>query len=402
MKRLPDYWARDLGVRKGQFNFDRVVYRLYRDRAVSMEAFKAGEFDMLQEFVASQYVRGHQGAKWRDGKIVKQIFDHEMGQGHQAYLLNMRRPIFQDRRVREALDYTYDFEKINLYGMRKRAYSLFSNSDFAAQGLPSPGELAILEPFRAKLPPEVFGMPYVPPRTDTSANALRENLKKARSLLEQAGLEHRRRGRPAQRQGRALRVRVSRNAGQPAVPQRDLGSATWPRSASSSRCGRSTSRSIASASRCSTSTSSPSARRTSRFRRRSTTSSSSARRRPTRKARATTAGVKDPAVDAALQAMADAKTYEQLRDASRALDRLVMHGHYQVPQLFSPGYLMSYWNKFGIPPQPELLHDGRVHRDVVADLDGHRVVDEGRGARSASRLADASRCCSTSSSACCS
>src|SRR4030095_10537049 len=89
--------------------------------------------------------------------------------------------------VRQALDFTYDFEKINLYNMRIRAYSVFSNSDFAAKGLPSPGELSLLEPSRAKLPSEVFGMPYVPPRPDTHPNALRENLKKARALLEEAG-----------------------------------------------------------------------------------------------------------------------------------------------------------------------------------------------------------------------
>ena len=89
--------------------------------------------------------------------------------------------------MREALDYSYDFEKINLYNQRRRTYSLFSNSDFAAKGLPGPGELALLEPFRGKLPPEVFGEPYQPPRTDTGPNALRENLKKARALLEEAG-----------------------------------------------------------------------------------------------------------------------------------------------------------------------------------------------------------------------
>ena len=185
--RNPDYWARDLGVRRGQFNFDRIVYRLYADRAVSMEAFKAGEFDLIQEYVPQQWVRQHDGAKWRDGRINKKVFEYGMGKGLQAYLLNLRRPLFQDRRVREALDYSYDFEKINLYNERRRSYSLFSNSDFAAVGLPGPGELKLLEPFRGKVPDEVFGPPYQPPRTDTGPNALRENLKKARALLEQAG-----------------------------------------------------------------------------------------------------------------------------------------------------------------------------------------------------------------------
>ena len=89
--------------------------------------------------------------------------------------------------MRKALDYTYDFEKINVYKQCKHANSLFSNSDFAANGMPGPGELAILEPFRKDLPPEVFGPAYVPPRTDHRRNALRENLKKARKLLEEAG-----------------------------------------------------------------------------------------------------------------------------------------------------------------------------------------------------------------------
>jgi len=348
MKRLKDYWAQDLGVRKGMFNFDRVVYRLYKDRAVSMEAFKAGEFDLIQEFVASQFVRGHQGTKWRDGRIVKTTFEHEMGQGHQAYLLNLRRPIFQDRRVREALDYTYDFEKINLYNMRVRAYSLFSNSDFAAKGLPSPGELAILAPFRDKLPPEVFGEPYVPPRTDTGPNALRDNLKKARTLLEQAGWNVDAEGVLRNAKGEPFEMEYLETQG-----SQQFRNVIWARNLAKVGINfkvrqvdfalyrkrleafdfdlvtiRTPDFSIPSAIDYVELFSSKKAdvEGSGNFR-----------------------GVKDPAVDAALKAMEDAKTYDELRDATRALDRIVMHQHYQVPQLFSPGYLTSYWNKFGIP-----------------------------------------------------
>jgi len=348
MKRLKDYWAQDLGVRRGMFNFDRVVYRLYKDRAVSMEAFKAGEFDLIQEFVASQFVRGHQGVKWRDGRIVKTTFNHEMGQGHQAYLLNLRRPIFQDRRVREALDYTYDFEKINLYNMRVRAYSLFSNSDFAAKGPPGPGELAILAPFRDKLPPEVFGEPYVPPRTDTGPNALRDNLKKARTLLEQAGWNvdaegvlRNAKGEPFEMEyletqgGQQFRnVIWARNLAKVGInfKVRQVDFALYRKRLEAFDFDLVTIRtpdfSIPSAIDYVELFSSKKAdvEGSGNFR-----------------------GVKDPAVDAALKAMEDAKTYDELRDASRALDRIVMHQHYQVPQLFSPGYLTSYWNKFGIP-----------------------------------------------------
>lgn len=355
LKRIKDYWAQDLGVRKGMFNFDRVVYRLYRDRAVGLEAFKAGEYDILQEFVATQYVRGHDGTKWRDGRIKKKVFKHEMGQGHQAYLLNLRRPIFQDRRVREALDYTYDFEKINLYNMRVRSPSLFSNSDFQAEGLPSKGELAILEPFRDKLPPEVFGLPYVPPRTDTSPNALRENLKKARTLLEEAGWKMDAEGVLRNAKGEPFEMEYLETQG-----QQQFRNVIWARNLA--KVGikfkvrqvdfalyrkrlevfdydlitiRTPDFVIPSAADYDESFSSKKAgiEGSNNFR-----------------------GVKDPAADAALQAMQEAKTYDQLRDAARALDRIVMHQHYQVPQLFQPGYAISYWDKFGIPAKQPLYY----------------------------------------------
>ncbi len=351
-KRNPDYWARDLPVRKGMFNFDHIVYRLYRDRAVSMEAFKAGEFDLLQEFVGSQYVRGHDGAKWRDGRIIKKTFEYGMGQGFQAYLLNLRRPIFQDMRVREALDYTYDFEKINLYGLRHRAYSLFSNSDFAAKGLPSAGELKLLEPFRDKLPPAVFGEAYKPPRTDTSPNALRENLKKARRLFEEAGWKigddgvmRNAKGEPfefeyleTQGGSQFRNVIWARNLAKLGIKLnvRNVDFALYRKRLETFDFDVVTIRTpdftIPSALDYTELLGSKAA---------DTPGSGNFR------------GLKNPAVDAMLEAMNNAKTYDELRDAARALDRIVMQGHYQVPQLFSGGYLMSYWNKFGIPPVPK-------------------------------------------------
>jgi peptide/nickel transport system substrate-binding protein/microcin C transport system substrate-binding protein len=186
-KRNPDYWARSSSVRRGMFNWDRVVYRYYGDQAVGREAFKAGEFDIYKEYSARAWVRQHKGPKWDDGRIKKDLFETEIGQGLQAYLLNLRRPLFQDIRVRDALDYSYDFDTVNRLGLYKRAESQFNNSEFAAEGLPSPGELKLLEPFRAELPPEVFGPPYRAPSTGRDPKRLRHNLLKARDLLEQAG-----------------------------------------------------------------------------------------------------------------------------------------------------------------------------------------------------------------------
>lgn len=346
--RNPDYWARELGVRRGLFNFERVVYRLYSDRAVSMEAFKAGEFDLIQEFSVQQWVRQHAGAKWRDGRINKKVFVYGMGKGLQAYLLNQRRPLFQDRRVRQALDYSYDFEKVNLYNERRRSYSLFSNSDFAAAGLPTPGELKLLEPFRDKLPAEVFGPPYQPPRTDTEPNALRENLKKARTLLEQAGWKVGADGVLRNAKGEPFEFEYLETQGgsqfRNVTWQRNLaklGIAMKPRTVDFALYRK----------RLETFNFDVITIRTPDFalpsaidyiellgsKTADVTGSGNFR------------GLKHPAVDAMVAALADAKTYEALRDASRALDRIIMHGHYQVPQLYAPGYAVSYWNKFGIP-----------------------------------------------------
>ena len=353
--RNPDYWARDLGVRRGQLNFDRIVYRLFADRAVMMEAFKAGEFELIQEYVPQQWVRQHDGAKWRDGRINKKVFEYGMGKGLQAYLLNLRRPQFQDRRVREALDYSYDFEKINLYNERRRSYSLFSNSDFAAVGLPGPGELKLLEPFRGKVPDEVFGSPYKPPRTDTAPNALRENLKKARALLEQAGWKVGTDGILRNAKGEPFEFEYLETLGGPqfrtvtwqrnlaklgiAMRARNVDFALYRKRLEAFDYDAITIRTpdfaLPSAIDYVESLGSKTA---------DVTGSNNFR------------GLKDQAVDAMLAAMAGAKTYDDLRDACRALDRLVMHGHYQVPQLYSPGYAVSYWNKFGIPATMPLYY----------------------------------------------
>ncbi len=346
--RNKDYWAKDLPMRRGQYNFDRIVYRLYADRAISMEAFKAGEFDIIQEFVPQQWVRQHDGTKWRDGRIKKKTFTYGMGKGMQAYLLNLRRPIFQDVRVRQSLDLSYDFEKINLYNERVRSYSLFSNSDFAAAGLPGPGELKLLEPFRGKVSDDVFGMPYTPPRTDTSPNALRDNLKKARALLEDAGWKVDKEG-------------VLRNAkGEPFIFEyletqggSQFRTVTWQRNLR--KLGiEMKARTVDFAlyrKRLESFDFDTITIRTPDFALPSsidyieTLGSKSADVVGSGNFR----GLKSPAVDAVLSAMADAKTYDGLRNASRALDRLITHGHYQVPQLYAPGYSVSYWNKFGIP-----------------------------------------------------
>jgi microcin C transport system substrate-binding protein len=346
-KRNRDYWARDLGVRRGFFNFDRVVYRYYKDDTVATEAFKAGEYDIVRVYGARSWNRQHQGAKWDDGRIVKELFETAFGQHLQAYDLNLRRPIFRDIRVREAIGLTYDFDTINnRFKMYKRANSLFNNSEFAAEGLPSEAELKLLAPFRRDLPPAVFGPPYRAPGTGGDAGRLRTNLLKARGLLEAAGWKLATDGKLRNAQGEAFEFEYL-------TPQEGSNTTDWERNLKKLGItmkirqvdfalyrrrlenydfdmiaiveGRFT---LPDAGNILTLYGSKSAdeKGNNNFR-----------------------GVKSAAVDALIQAMSDARTLDELRTASRALDRVVMWSHWQVPDLYFSALPTSYWNNFGRP-----------------------------------------------------
>jgi microcin C transport system substrate-binding protein len=192
--RDPDYWARDLGVRRGMYNFDRITYKIYKDNTAQTEAFKAGEFDYLRVFSAREWARVYVGKKFDSGELVKVELPTKNAGDAQGYWINTRREKFKDPRVREALGLAFDFEWLNrqlMYNSYTRARSWFNDSDFEAKGLPEGDERALLEPLRAKLPAKVFEQPVpVPPSTDPPGS-LRDNLKKARELLAQAGWTYR-------------------------------------------------------------------------------------------------------------------------------------------------------------------------------------------------------------------
>ena len=363
-KRNPDYWARDLPVRRGFFNFDHVVYRYYQDEAVATEAFKAGEFDLVRVYGSGVWVRQHKGPKWDDGRIVKKAFRYGTGQGLQAYMLNLRRPIFQDIRVRKALGLTYDFETNNRYHLLKRANSEFNNSDFAAQGLPSAGELALLEPFRKDLPKEVFGPAFVAPRTDTDPNALRRNLLEARSLLEAAGWKLAPDGRLRNAKGEPFEFEYLA----PGDSTSDARIKAWQRNLD--KLGiRINVRNVDFALY---------SRRLEEYDFDVVTIAGASFGLPSpadylaiygskaadEKGNSNFRGVKSAAADAMIEAMNTARTLEQFRDATRALDRIVMWSYWQVPELYADYEPISYWNKFGMPAKTPLYFTADLAPDV--------------------------------------
>lgn len=345
--RDPDYWARDLPVRRGFFNFGRVVYRYYQDATVATEAFKAGEYDIVRVYGARTWNRQHKGAKWDSGQIKKELFETGFGQYMQAYDFNLRRPIFHDPRVREAIILTYDLDTVNnRYKMYTRASSMFNNSEFAAQGMPSEAELKLLEPFRKELPPEVFGPAYVAPGTDGEAPKLRANLLKARALLEAAGWKLAPDGKLRNAKGQAFEFEyLSPEAGTRAsdwvknlaklgitMKVRNVDFALYRRRLENYDYdmiaiveGRFTLPDVTTIDQL--------------------YGSKSADEKGNNNFR----GVKSPAVDALIKAMANAKTIDELRTASRALDRVVMWNHWQVPDLYFSKLPTSYWDKFGRP-----------------------------------------------------
>ena len=189
----PDYWGKDLPVRVGTNNFERITFKLYSDDVARLEAFKAGEYDALVEYVARNWVRRDVGKRFESGELIKREFPQHNGTGMQGFVLNLRKPAFQDVRVRRALDLALDFPWLNrmlFYSQYRRIDSWFANTQWQAKGLPSPGELALLEPWRKSLDPAVFGPPPLQPDT-TPPGSLRANLLKARALLEQAGWTYR-------------------------------------------------------------------------------------------------------------------------------------------------------------------------------------------------------------------
>ncbi len=347
-KRDPNYWGRDEGFAKGQYNFDRIVYRYYQDNAIAIEAFKAGEFDFLMEYSARRWARQHAGPKWDDKRIIKEEFPTGFGMGLQSYIFNVRKPLFQDRRVREALGLAYDFAAINVYKQYKRVNSVFANSEFAAKGLPTPGELALLEPYRDQLPPAVFGPAFQDPRTDLDPNGLRNNLKRARKLLEEAGWKVDAEGVLRNAKGERFEFEWL-EAGdalgrREAVYQRNLAmlgiklnlrlvdfavyrkrletfdfdminikSADWamPNAAD--------------------------------------VKASEGSAAADEQGSNNLGGVKNKVIDALIDKMDQATTMDDLRNATRALDRVFMHEHYVVPDLYAGTNRVSRWDKFGIP-----------------------------------------------------
>ena len=343
-RRDPAYWGAALPVRAGTNNFERITYKLYADGVARLEAFKAGEYDALVEYIARNWARRDVGKRFDDGELIKREFRQHNGAGMQGFVLNLRRPLFQDLRVRKALDLAFDFEWLNerlFFGAYTRLDSYFADSELQARGLPGPGELKLLEPLRAQLNPAVFGPMPVQPSTDPP-NSLRANLLKARELLAQAGWSYRD-GALRNAKGEPFVFEILEDSGQGASMEPVI--ATYIRNLA--KLGiRAIYRTVDFAliqKRYDAfdfdvtimrypGTQVPGVEQVSRFGSRSADEQGSDNM----------GGLKSPAVDAILNALVHAQTKDELVDAAHALDRVLMHGYYLIPQWFSTTHRIAY------------------------------------------------------------
>ena len=186
-----DYWGKNIPIKKGTENFGIMKYEYYKDRGIEREAFKSGDIDFFSENSSKEWATSYDVPAVQNGLIIKELIGHENPQGMQAFAFNTRKDFFNDKKVREALSYAFDFEWTNenlFYGAYKRTNSFFENSELASSGLPEGGELKLLSEYKNDLPRKVFNMEFNPPKTDGSG-FIRKELSKATSLLKEAGWE---------------------------------------------------------------------------------------------------------------------------------------------------------------------------------------------------------------------
>jgi microcin C transport system substrate-binding protein len=347
--RVADWWGAALPVGRGQSNFDGVRYEYYRDRDVGFEGFSAGTYLFREEFTSRFWTTRYDFPAVKDGRVKRDEIPDDTPSGAQGWFINTRRPQFADIRVRDALNDAFDFEWTNktiMYNAYKRTVSVFQNSDLMAVGPPSAGELDLLEPFRNRLPAEVFGEPYTPPVSDGSGED-RSQLRKAAEVLQDAGCIIRD-GRRVLPNGEPITVEflIDEPAFEPHhMPFiRNLGilgidatlrvvdpvqyrarldnfdfDITIDRFSFSATPGDSL---------------------------RSFFSVQAAALHGSNNL----AGIAEPVVDALIEAIIAADSRPALVTACRALDRVIRAGRYWIPNWYKASHWIAYWDVFGRPP----------------------------------------------------
>ncbi|SDQ44737.1 microcin C transport system substrate-binding protein [Paraburkholderia fungorum] len=346
-RRNPDYWAANLPSRRGMYHFERITFKLYRDQYTKLEAFKAGNDDIDVEYSATQWARKYIGKNFDNGLLKKGDFADGPAQ-MQGFLINMRKPMFQDVRVRHALSLAFDYDWMNrmmFYGQYRRTQSYFDASPFAATGMPSTKELALLNPWRGSIPSEAFG-PMLKQPTTIAPDSLRGNLREARDLLAQAGW-HYRDGALRDANGTPMTIEVMDD--QPGMDRlilpymqalgtlgiqahmRELDSALYQKRLDNFEYDMTT--------YIYSPVTIPGAELTRRFGS-AAASQVGSENYP---------GIRSKAVDSLIHSALAADNLDDLEAATRALDRVMINSYYLVPQYYAPGARIGYKSTLAHP-----------------------------------------------------
>jgi microcin C transport system substrate-binding protein len=347
-KRRDDYWGKSLNVNVGRNNFDEIRYDYFRDRGIELQALKAGQIDLREEFTSRDWATAYDIPAVKEGKLVKLVLPDESPSGAQGFFVNMRRDKFKDVRVRRALDLAFDFEWMNkniFYGLYTRTASFFENSPMKAMGVATEDELKLLAPFKDKLSPEVFKDIYVPPVSD-GGGMNRDNLRLAAKLLDDAGWTIKD-GRRVNAKGEVLAIEFLfeeptflRVAGPFEKNLKALGidcsirqvdAAQFERRLKSYEFDIIMQRYVMSLS--------PGVELKNYW------SSDAADMAGSRNL----AGIKNPVVDALIDKVIEAKSRAELNVAARALDRVMRAEHVWVPNWYKASHTIAHWNKFSRP-----------------------------------------------------
>ncbi len=348
-ERVKDWWAKDLPINRGLYNFDTIVYDLYRDETVLLQAFFAGEYDFRQENIAKAWQTGYDQPPVRDGRVKKEEIPHEQPAGMQAFIYNLRRPLFADIKVREALGYAFDFEWSNrqfAYGSYKRTESYFANSELAAIGLPDAKELEILELFRGQVPDAVFTLEFSLPKTSGSGQDMRRNLAQAAALLKEAGWTIGKNG-LLEKDGQVFKFEILSNSD---TFERWIN----PFISNLKKIGIAANLRVVDAAQYQN--------RTDNFDFDMTVATFGQSLSPGNEQRdfwgsdkadikgsRNLIGVKNPVVDQLIDKVVMAADREGLIAATRGLDRVLLWNYYVIPQWHNSTHRIAYWNKFGRP-----------------------------------------------------
>ena len=347
-RRNPDYWAKDLPVNRGRWNFDKIRFEYFRDRTAGMEAFKAGAYDFREEFTSKVWATEYDFPAVRDGRVKKEVLPDETPSGTQGFFLNTRRDALKDPRVRKALDLAFDFEWTNrnvFYGLYTRTVSFFENSPMKAEGMPSDPERALLTNLGVPVSDEALGPAYVPAKSDGSGQD-RNILVEAGKLLDEAGWTIKN-GVRVNDKGEPLKLEilffedVFQRLVTPYVKNlkllgidahmRMVDPAQYQQRLKSFDFDITTER--------------YQMRNTPGVELRSYFGSQAAKMSGS----LNLAGISDTAVDVLIERVIAAKSRDELNTAARALDRVLREGHYWVPHWYKPSFNVAYWDKFSRP-----------------------------------------------------